>query len=227
MIEIKERISTDEIKRLTPILTKETAERLSKAYLLGDEITRKRIIEMLDIMKASILADPDLKDAPLLEPPTLAGDIEVGNVLYGRKNAGPLMWDKETFMTHVGIFGSSGYGKTNLSYSLIRKLSNSGVPVIIFDFSKKNYRDLLQTDVADRTTVYTVGSNVAPFRFNPLKPPLGISETQWAKEFAEIFDHAYWLLGGGRHIIMKSLSELYETNDRPILADMKKNIESL
>ena len=226
-MEIKERLFTDEIKRLTPILSKQTAERLSKAYLLGDETSRKRIIEMLDIMKAYVLADPDLKDAPLLEPPTLAGDIEVGNVLYGRKNAGPLMWDKETFMTHVGIFGSSGYGKTNLSYSLIRKLSNSGVPVIIFDFSKKNYRDLLQTDVADRTTVYTVGSNVAPFRFNPLKPPLGISETQWAKEFAEIFDHAYWLLGGGRHIIMKSLSELYETNDRPILADMKKNIESL
>ncbi|MBS3050905.1 MAG: DUF87 domain-containing protein [Candidatus Aenigmarchaeota archaeon] len=184
MIEIKERLFTDEIKRLTPILSKQTAERLSKAYLLGDEITRKRIIEMLDIMKASVLADPDLKDAPLLEPPALDGDIEVGSVLYGRKNAGPLMWNKENFMTHVGIFGSSGYGKTNLSYSLIKKLSSEGVPVIIFDFSKKNYRDLLQTDAADHVTVYTVGSNTAPFRFNPLKPPEGISKTQWAKEFA-------------------------------------------
>ena len=227
MIEIKERLFTDEIKRLTPILSKQTAERLSKAYLLGDEITRKRIIEMLDIMKASVLADPDLKDAPLLEPPALDGDIEVGSVLYGRKNAGPLMWNKENFMTHVGIFGSSGYGKTNLSYSLIKKLSSEGVPVIIFDFSKKNYRDLLQTDAADHVTVYTVGSNTAPFRFNPLKPPEGISKTQWAKEFAEIFDHAYWLLGGGRHIIMKALDELYETSDKPILDDLKKNIEAM
>ncbi len=227
MIEFKEKLFSDEIKRLKPILSNQTAERLSKAYLLGDETTRKRIIEMLDILKASVLADPELRESPLLEPPVLDGDMEIGSVLYGRKNAGPLKWSRDTFMTHVGIFGSSGYGKTNLSYAMIKKLSAEGVPVLIFDFSKKNYRDLMQTELADRTTVYTVGGNAAPFRFNPLKPPNGISKTQWAKEFAEIFDHAYWLLGGGRHIIMKALSELYEINDKPILNDLKKSIESL
>ena len=227
MIEIKERIFTDEIKRLSPMLSKQTAERLSKAYLLGDETTRKRIIEMLDIMKASVLADPELRESPLLEPPVIEGDMQIGSVLYGRKNAGPLLWDKNSFMTHVGIFGSSGYGKTNLSYLMIKTLSDNGVPVVIFDFSKKNYRDLMQTELRDKITVYTVGSNVSPFRFNPLKPPVGVSKTQWAKEFAEIFDHAYWLLGGGRHIIMKALGELYETSDKPILDDLKKYIEAM
>ena len=225
MMELKEKLFTDEIKRLTPVLSRETAERLSRAYLIGDETTRKRIIEMLDIMKASVFADPQLRDAPLLEPPTLSGNIEIGELTYGHKLAGKLMWDKNTFMTHVGIFGSSGYGKTNLSYSLIKRLSDEGVPVIIFDFSKKNYRDLCQIDVKDKINIYTVGSNVAPLKFNPLKPPPGISKTQWVKEFAEIFDHAYWLLGGGRHIIMKALSDLYDQNDKPILADLKKSIE--
>lgn len=227
MIEIKEKIFSDEIKRLSPIMSKQTAERLSKAYLLGDETTRKRIIEMLDIMKASVLADSELRDSPLLEPPVLAGDMEIGNVLYGKKKVGALKWDKNSFMTHVGIFGSSGYGKTNLSYLMIKQLSDQGVPVVIFDFSKKNYRDLLQTELAGRINVYTVGGNVSPFRFNPLKPPNGVSKTQWAKEFAEIFDHAYWLLGGGRHIIMKALSELYDISDKPILDDLKKSIEAM
>jgi len=225
MMELKEKLFSDEIKRLTPVLSRETAERLSRAYLIGDETTRKRLIEMLDIMKASILMDTQLRDAPLLEPPAIEGDIEIGELTYGHKPAGKLMWDKSTFMTHVGIFGSSGYGKTNLSYLLIKRLSDQGVPVIIFDFSKKNYRDLCQTDVKDRINIYTVGSNVAPLKFNPLKSPPGISKTQWVKEFAEIFDHAYWLLGGGRHIIMKALNDLYDQNDKPILADLKKMIE--
>ena len=63
------------IKKLTAVLGRETAERLSKAYLIGDETTRKRIIVMLYIMKASVLADGELRDASLLEPPETKGNI--------------------------------------------------------------------------------------------------------------------------------------------------------
>lgn len=226
MIEIKEKLFTDEIKRLAPVLGKETAERLAKAYLIGDETTRQRIVEMLDVLKAAVMADPQLRDVPLLEPPPrMEGEIEMGNVLYGRKEVARLCFEKEAFMTHIGIFGSSGYGKTNLSYNIIKQLSDKNVPVIVFDFSKKNYRDLKQTDLSDRINIYTLGSNVAPLIFNPLKAPPGVSTTQWAKEFAEIFDHAYWLLGGGRHIILRALSRLYEENEKPILTDLKRHIE--
>lgn len=229
MIELKERLFTDEMNKLIPVLGKTTAERLSKAYLIGDETTRKRIIEMLDVMKASVLADPELRDSPLLEAPEIdyenKDSIAVGETLYGKKPVGALRFSKDMLMTHVGIFGSSGYGKTNLSYNLIRQLSSNGVPVLIFDFSKKNYRDLCKTDIKDRVDVYTAGSKVAPLRFNPLVPPAGISETQWAKEFSEIFDHSYWLLGGGQHIILKSLSRIYETNQKPVMAELKKHIE--
>lgn len=226
MMELKERLFTDEIKKLMPVLGKETAERLSKAYLIGDETTRKRIVEMLDVVKAAVLSDPQLRDSSLLEPPAMEEKgIVLGDVLYGEKETGPFAIDLDSFMTHVGVFGSSGYGKTNISYQMIKKLSDAGVPVIIFDFSKKNYRDLVQTELGDRISVYTLGSNVAPLKFNPLKPPAGISKTQWAKEFAEIFDHAYFLMGGGRHIVLKALNQLYESNEKPTLQDLKKRIE--
>ena len=41
----EEKLVAEEIKKLIPVLGKKTAERLEKAYLLGDETTRKRIIE--------------------------------------------------------------------------------------------------------------------------------------------------------------------------------------
>jgi hypothetical protein len=228
MMDLKERLISDEIKRLAPILGSERAERLNKAYLLGDEDVRKRIFELIDVIKAGMATDKDLNQALLIEPPTReqsdCGEILVGDVLYGKKKLYPFTLDKESLLTHVGIFGSSGYGKTNLACNMIKQLSDKGVPVLIMDFSKRNYRDLLATELKDRIRIYTIGRNVSPFRFNPLRPPEGIQLSQWMKEFSAIFDHSYWLLGGGRHIIMKTMDDVYAENPSPRMGDLKKQL---
>lgn len=224
MMETQEKLVTEELKRLVPVLGKGNAARLTRAYLLADEDTKKRIFELVDVIKAAVFSDPDLRDAALREPPLpedSQGDVELGYCLYGRKRLHPFSVSKESFLTHVGIFGSSGYGKTNIAYSLIQRLSAQGIPVIIFDFSKRNYKDLLSTPLRDQITIYTIGRNASPFKFNPLKPPPGIQLSQWMKEFASIFDHAYWLLGGGRHIILKAVDNVYMTNENPTLQDVK------
>jgi len=226
MISIQERIIIDEIRRLVPVIGRERAAQLNRAYLLGDEDTKKRVIELVDVLKAAVFSDKDMKDSILLEPPEAdtarRGDIELGTILYGRKALYPLFIDKENLLTHVGIFGSTGYGKTNIAYWLIKKLHEKKIPVLIFDFSKRNYKDLLATDLRKDIDIYTVGRDAAPFRFNPLKPPEGIQLSQWMKEFSSIFDHAYWLLGGGRHIILKALDRVYSEKKNPRLSDIKK-----
>ena len=154
MMERQEKLVTDEIRRLVPVLGKLNASRLLKAYLLADEDNKKRIIELVDVIKAAVYSDPDLRNAALREPPPKhvqqRGHIEIGNALYGRKRLYPFYLPKQTFLSHMAIFGSSGYGKTNLAYSLIDKLSGQGIPVIIFDISKRNYKDLLSTLLKDR-----------------------------------------------------------------------------
>lgn len=226
MIDTKERIFTDEVKKLVAVLGKDKAERLTRAYLLGDEETRERIFELVDVVKARVFMDKDLKNTVLAEPPDreLAGrgDLELGTALYGKKKLYPFRIDHNMLLTHLAIFGSSGYGKTNIAYMMSEKLSDMKIPVIIFDFSKRNYKDLLATKLKERVDIYTVGRNAAPFKFNPLVPPEGVQLSQWMKEFASIFDHAYWLLGGGRHVILKALDEVYQRKDNPRLADIKR-----
>jgi len=234
-MQIDRRISidvSDEIRRLVPVLGKDKASRLETAYLLADEDSRKRILEMIDTLKAAVFSDEDLKKAVLIEPPSKElvsnGDLRFGTVLYGKKKLYPLMLDRESLLTHVGIFGSSGYGKTNLVYWLVKNLAEQDIPVLIFDFSKRNYRDLLQIpELKDKIRIYTVGRNIAPFRFNPLKPPEGVQISQWAKEFSEVFDHAYWMLGGGRHVILKALDAIYEAKspEFPRIKDLKDWLE--
>ncbi|MBL7206087.1 MAG: DUF87 domain-containing protein [Candidatus Aenigmarchaeota archaeon] len=227
--EMHERLVSDEIKRLIPVLGKASATRLGRAYLLADEDTRKRIFELIDVLKAATFSDEDLRDSVLMEPPNkeiaMSGDIEIGEVLYGKKRLYPLKIGKNALLTHIGIFGSTGYGKTNIAYDLIDKINENDVPILIFDFSKRNYRDLLQTKLKDHINVYTIGRDPAPFKFNPLKPPEGIQISQWMKEFSSIFDHAYMLMGGGRHLIMKSLDAIHEEKQHPILSDIKRWLE--
>jgi hypothetical protein len=234
-VQIDRRISidvSDEIKRLVPVLGKEKASRLETAYLLADEETRKRILEMIDTLKAAVFSDEDLKTAVLMEPPPKElvsnGDLEFGTVLYGKKKLYPLFLNRQMLLSHIGIFGSSGYGKTNIVHWLITVLAEKGIPVLVFDFSKRNYRDLLSIpELKDKIRIYTVGRNVSPFRFNPLKPPEGIQKSQWAKEFSEVFDHAYWMMGGGRHVILKVLGVLYESfsPNIPRIKDLKDWLE--
>ena len=234
-MKIDRRISTevaDEIRRLVPILGREKASRLESAYLLADDEMKKRILEMIDTVKAAVFSDKDLKNTVLIEPPPQEivnkGELNFGTVLYGKKKLYPLLLNKDILLTHIGIFGSSGYGKTNLVQWLIINLARLNIPVLVFDFSKRNYRDLLQIEeLREKIKIYTVGRNVSPFRFNPLNPPEGIQISQWAKEFSEIFDHAFWMMGGGRHIILKALDELYKHAEEkfPRIKDLKEWLE--
>ncbi|MBU0953457.1 MAG: DUF87 domain-containing protein [Nanoarchaeota archaeon] len=222
----EEKMLTKDIQRLSAVLGSENAKRLSQAYFLADEDTRERILELIDVVKAGVSMDPDLASGLLYEPPSqeraAVGDIFLGTVLYGQKPLYPVNIPHETLLMHMGIFGSSGYGKTNISYSLVKQISDAGYPVVIFDFSKRNYKDLLATELKDRITLYTVGRDVAPFFFNPVKPPPGVQLSQWMKEFATIFDHSYWLLGGGRHIILKALDGVHTNKKQPRIADLRK-----
>jgi hypothetical protein len=229
MMQINEKMITDEIKKLTPVLGRENANALSRAYLLGDEEVRKRIFEVVDAAKAAVFSSNEMTGTVLIEPPERhvfsRGDFKIGTILYGRKKLYPMRMKKEALLMHMAIFGSSGYGKTNLAYDLIKELSDKGVPVVVFDFSKRNYKDLLSTPLKDRVQIFTVGRNVSPFRFNPLRPPPGVILSQWIKEFAQIFDHAYWLLGGGRHVILKMLDKMVQENEEPRLIDVKDYLE--
>ncbi len=220
----------EEIKRFVPILGRNISLKLSIAYLLQDESGRKRIREIVDALKAIVLPDESLSNGILMEPPpqeiSSKGKILLGRVVYGKRELYPFFIDEKDLLMHIGIFGSSGSGKTNLVQWLVWQLAKRNIPVLIFDFSKRNYRDLIRIrELKDKIRIFTVGREVCPYRFNPLVPPDGVSIAQWAKEFSEVFDDAYLLFGGGRHIILKALDEIYKKYKPPTLFDLKQWLE--
>ena len=201
-----------ELRKLTPILGEKKILEIEKMFLAGDRKVRSALWDLTDAVKAAIVERLGNIDSVFCPPPREIlenGEITLGIIKYGSTNLYPMKMKKEILLNHIGIFGSTGYGKTNLIKYLIYQLAKLEIPVIVFDFSKRNYRCLLSIkDIKDKIKIYTVGRNISPLRFNPLIPPKNVEKSRWMKTFAEIFDHAYWMMGGGRHIILKAMDEL-------------------
>ena len=78
---------------------------------------------------------------------------------------------------HSLIVGSTGSGKTNTVFHLLRELSARDIPFLVVEPTKSEYRSLLNDpDLGKRLHVYTAGlETVAPLRLNPFEFPPGIS----------------------------------------------------
>jgi len=130
---------------------------------------------------------------PQLKAEFMLGESSVGNASVSR----------EQLTQGMLVVGRSGAGKTTLLYGLFRQFLAKNVPVLALDF-KKDYRHLA---IENRDLI------VIPWeylRFNPLKPPDGVSPIRWLQDFAEVFSHSNSLLSGSKNFFMIHLHKLYE-----------------
>lgn len=200
----------DVFYKLRPVWGKQL-DVLWQEYLVADPPLRRVIEKTLRVQLARRLGETFESENVLLKPPgpeLAAGEYHVGRIHYGKEDYYPLGLREEEFIQHIGIFGRSGSGKTNLAYGILQELVKAGKPFLVFDW-KRNYRDLLaQKEFADML-VFTVGRDVAPFRFNPLIPPPGTSGTVWLKKLVEIMCHAYFLGEGVAILLLRAIDSLY------------------
>ena len=155
-------------RKLRPVLG-ERLDPLWLEYQLNPK-RRSEIEGFLQLLAAKHLGKPHISQPVLLEPPPQeqsAGDHPLGTILYGSKEHGSFGLRHSEWIQHVGIFGRTGSGKTNVGFLIARELLAKGIPILVFDW-KRNYRDLLQILKPREFAVFTVGRSIAPFAFNPL-----------------------------------------------------------
>ncbi|WXG45703.1 MAG: ATP-binding protein [Candidatus Atabeyarchaeum deiterrae] len=106
-------------------------------------------------------------------------EVEGGEILLGGVLRHGCVSDVEARLTlgdlarHCLVVGSTGSGKTWTTLSIAMALHRLGVPFLVLDPVKKEYRCLVGAVPGLR--VFTVGDEgVAPFRFNILEVPFGV-----------------------------------------------------
>jgi len=139
-----------------------------------DSRSRAEIIGILYSLASKYLNETYDKKILLSLPDKeiIDGEYKLGSVIYGDREYYPFGLRENEWLRHLGIFGTTGAGKTNSAFLLLRELNRNGKPFLIFDW-KRNYRDLLSIREFEDLKVYTIGREISPLSFNPLIPPEG------------------------------------------------------
>jgi hypothetical protein len=200
----------DVFRKLRPVMGPKL-DLLWQEYVISSPEVRQEIERVLRIELAQRLNETFESSQILLKPPPAAltaGAYPAGQVFYADRECHPFGIREEEFIQHIGIFGRSGSGKTNLAYLLLLDLIRANKPFLVFDW-KRNYRDLLSLPECQDLLVLTAGRDVAPFRFNPLVPPPGTQATVWLKKLIEVMCHAYFLGEGVTVLLIRAMDSLY------------------
>ena len=224
-------MNVDEVfRKLKPVMGDKLAV-LWQEYILSDQATRQMIERTLRIMLARRFDEAFDSEQVLLQPPpehVAKGEYPLGIIHYGEDRFYPFGLREAEFIQHIGLFGRSGSGKTNVAYLILLNLIRAGKPFLVFDW-KRNYRDLLSLQECRDLLIFTVGRAISPFRFNPLVPPPGTPATVWLKKLIEIMCHAYFLGEGVTVLLMRAIDALYrdrgmydrEAESCPTMADVR------
>ena len=198
--------------KLRPILG-EKIDSLWRAYLVEDMDGKREIEQILNMLYLDNLnteISSDNADNLLAPPPAenVRGEYPIGEIMYAGKKLYPFCLRENDWIKHVLIVGASGSGKTNLCFQVLKNFIHKNKPFLVLDW-KRNYRDIVTESFGKDIRVYTVGRDVAPFRFNPLIPPPGTSPKTWLKKLIEIIAHATFVGEGVMYLLQKALDKTY------------------
>ena len=197
-------------RQLKPVLGSKI-DRLWSAYLAESDPSGKADIEQtLELLAARHLGKSYEPDRSPFPPPSKkfagSGDFELGTVSYGGRRLYPFYLRSERLKEHILVAGRSGSGKTNLTFVLMEGIMASRIKVLALDW-KRGYRDLVGRHKDLR--IFTIGRDVAPFRFNPLIPPAGCEPHLWIKLAVDVIASAYLGGEGVISLLVAGLDHLY------------------
>jgi DNA helicase HerA-like ATPase len=104
------------LKLLVPVLGTAKVNRLRKIYLFEDTAQGKSEIENYIDQLIAKHVKTTVDDMVILPPPdrkACAGDVHLGTVEYLEKRICPFALKLKDLNRHMGIFGSTGSGKTS------------------------------------------------------------------------------------------------------------------
>jgi len=197
-------------RQLKPVLGKKI-DRLWSVYLAESDAGGKADIEQtLELLAAKHLGKSYEPDRSPFPPPSKkfagSGDIRLGTVSYGGHDLYPFCLKSDRLKEHILVAGRSGSGKTNLTFVLMEGIISRGIKVLALDW-KRGYRDLVSRH--KNLQVFTIGRDVAPFRFNPLVPPAGCEPHLWIKLIVDVIASAYLGGEGVISLLVAGLDHLY------------------
>ena len=139
-------------------------------------------------------------------------NIPPGHIPIGiDENKHPVSIEVKLFKKHVFIAGVPGSGKTNTMLYLTTTLwKNYGIPFLILEPAKKEYRALTQIDGMEDLLIFSPSSGTMfPLHINPFEFPAGMRLSEHIRNLMSVFEGAFQLAGPAPFLIDSAMEAIY------------------
>lgn len=145
--------------------------------------------------------------------------------------------------SHALIVGITGGGKTNTCFHIIKQIWNKGVPFLVIEPAKNEYRKLIfSEELGKDLQLFTMGDDsVSPFRLNPFEIMPGVPVQTHIDLLKSVFNASFVMYAPMPYVLEQCIHEIYEekgwnliTNDNergrhwtahPTLTDLYRKID--
>lgn len=138
--------------------------------------------------------------------------IRLGHIFnMGSECANKVMLDVNSLAMHTFITGSTGSGKSNTVYELVRQLKNAGVSFMVIEPAKGEYKNVFGND----SSVRVLGTNPAYseiLKINPFRFPKGIHVLEHVDRLVEIFNVCWPMYAAMPAVLKDALLRAYEVS---------------
>ena len=142
-------------------------------------------------------------------PPKLEGEIELGNiVVHSSTTSHHACIPVDMLTKHCFLTGMTGSGKTTSCFSILVQLYQLGIPFLVIEPVKSEYRSLL-THIPG-LQVFTLGDeNTAPFRLNIFEPPKDVKIQTHLDNLDAAWNASFVMYSPLPYIVKQVLAETY------------------
>ena len=176
-----------------------------------------------------------IRTAEFPVPPRSEGGILLGQVLRRDADSGrAIRIRRKSLRKHTLIAGVTGSGKTNTCFHILLQLQRLGIPFLVIEPVKSEYRRLKH--IIPELHIFTLGDEeTAPFRLNPLEVPEGVKVQAHIDYLKAAFKATFPMYAPMPLVLERAIVNLYRkkgwnllTNrhgDTPTLQELHNEIE--
>lgn len=140
-------------------------------------------------------------------------EIELGEIVNRGQSTGVSYTISPNALTrHTMVVGTTGSGKTNTVFHLLRQLAVRDIPFLVIEPAKTEYRALLESDeLKDKLHIFTLGKEtVSPFRLNPFQILPGVAVQTHIDHLKSVFNASFVMYAPMPYVLEQCIHEIYE-----------------
>ena len=139
-----------------------------------------------------------------------ADEINLGKIYHmGKSEPAALILNRQALTAHTFITGSTGSGKSNTVYELLRQLDAGGVNFMVIEPAKGEYKNVF----GDREDVHVFGTNpkiTQLLHINPFRFPEEIHVLEHIDRLIEIFSVCWPMYAAMPAVLKNAMLQAYE-----------------